>query len=770
MSYAVIENYNGAPTIMIDGKPVMPMAFTSRIKRPDYIKRIRESGIQVYFVYANTDWLRPGEMMRNKKGDEWYERRGWDVFTEEVKMLLEAAPDAYIIVRIGMHPPVKWMHEHPDDLVTYSDGGHKECVMCSEIHGDEVPGNYSMCSENWRRDGVKALYDFCDLVDASDFGDRVIGYFLAAGGTSEWYYMNRLIEPKENRYSDISPSFRKEFGKLLREKYGTEENLRKAWKMPNASFEAPHIPTIPEREYVDIDQQIIDLMHGFEGHSDIDDFLNPKAPTHLGVFLNANDYMNVFDFHNCWHKGTANSIVHFATALKERYKTGKLVGAFYGAYACTDYFDMGTCAGMLKILDSGKVDFLAAPPTYNNRFPGGLTCQREMQDSFRIRNMIFISEDDSRTHNDPDFYRDAGHLFTPLDSVETMKRDFARDLCEGIFGWWFDQNPQGGRYDDPHILAMFKQQQEIAQKYAAVNREKKNEIALIYDQESIHFVSRYTDRYVLDLYRTSDLARLGAPVDYYFHDDMARDDMPDYKMYVMLNCYCLTDEERAVIDKKAAKNNATVVWLYAPGFVDPEKETPMTAENIEKTTGFKVSVIDDNISPKFRVTNLEHPAMKYADADRIYGYIDREVIGIMWADRQLLPPYMAPGFDIDENQDMEVLGRYCIDNRPALVMKKLDKGYTSVYCASHVLRNELLMSLAEYSGCHIYNYNDDVIYADENFVCIHANFSGKHTIHFKKECDPYEVYEKKSYGKGVKQLEVDLKFGHTYMFYLNGEL
>lgn len=769
MSFASIEMYNGAPTVMINGEPFMPMAMTTRIKKPEYMKQLRDSGIRIFFVYANTDWLRPGEMMRNKNGDEWYECRGWDIFKEEVDMLLKAVPDAYIIVRIGMHPPVKWMHEHPDDIVTYSDGKYKECTMCSEIHADDVPGCYSMCSENWRRDGAKALNDFCDMVDESCFADRVIGYFLAAGGTSEWYYMNRLIEKGENRYADISPSFRKEFGKLLKEKYGTVENLRKAWKNDTVTFENPTIPEIHERDYVHIDKEIVYAMNTFEGHGTTD-HLNPKARTHLGVFLNANGYMNVFDFHNAWHQGTANSIVHFASVLKERYE-GKLVGAFYGAYACTDYFDMSTTAGTLRILDSGKVDFLAAPCTYNNRFPGGLTTQREMQDSFKLRNMLFVSEDDSRTHLDPDFYRDAGHLFTPADTVTTLKRDFARDLLEGIFGWWFDQNPHGGRYQCEELFELFTRQQEIAKKYALVNRQKKNEIALIYDQESVHFVSTYTNGYMLDYYRTSDLARIGAPVDYYFHDDMAREDMPDYKMYLMINIFCLTDEERKVIDAKAAKNGATVVCLYAPGFINPDHiETPMAVENIEDITGFKVDLIDENVSPRFKVTNLSHPAVKFADPDRLYGYIDREVTGIMWADSPLQPPFMCPAFKIHEDEGVEVLGRYCIDNRPALVMKKLDKGYTSIYCASHILRSELLASIAEYAGCHIYNYNDDCLYADENFVMVHAKDTGKRTLHFKTECDPYEVYEKKSYGKGVKEIEFDMRLGETKMFYLNGEI
>ena len=66
-----------------------------------------------------------------------------------------------------------------------------------------------------------------------------------------------------------------------------------------------------------------------------------------------------------------------------------------------------------------------------------------------------------------------------------------------------------------------KKQQEIGRLAYSVDRTKKNEIALIYDTESVHLVSDALDKLVLDFYRTSDIHRIGAPVDYYFHNDLA---------------------------------------------------------------------------------------------------------------------------------------------------------------------------------------------------------------------------------------------------------
>lgn len=768
MSIAKIQNRNGAPTITINEEPFSLMAMTTRIGDDEYLKGLRKAGIRIFFVFANTDWLRPGTTVEEAK--DWSEVSGFEAFRHEAEHLLKVVPDAYIMVRIGMHPPVSWMEENPDELLRYDNGETKPCIMNSEVHMDHVPGCYSMCSEKWREDGSKALNDFCDKVEKTSFADRVIGYFLGAGGTSEWYYVNQISEPGENLVADISPAFRKEFGKILRNKYGTEENLKKAWGREEVTFDNPTIPTLQDREYVDIDDTIIHSLVTFECADRIDYGIhyNNDEPRRQGVFLNVNGYCGVFDFFEAWHEGTANTVIYFATCLKERY-SDKLVGAFYGSLGCTDYYGGSTATGTRKILDSGVVDFLAAPGVYNNRWPGGYVAQREVQDSFTLRNMLYLSEEDSRTHLDCDFYRDANMFYSIKDTLNTLKRDYARNLCEGTFAWWFDQFQQGGRYKHEEIYKMMEVQQEMALKAAKYGKEKSNEIAIIFDEESVHLVSKGTDAYMLDYYRTSELARIGAPVDYYYHNDLSNENMPDYKMYLMLNTFSLNDEEREAIRRKAAKNHAVVVWLYAPGFVNFDKELPMDTEHISELTGMKVKKLEDTHSVKFEITDPSQLAVKYAEKDRYYGWIDREVSSTIWVGSVLKVPFLNPCFAIEEEEDLTVLGRYCVDDEIAYAMK--DNGaFTSVYCTTQILRAELLMSLAEYAGCHIYDYQDDCVYANENFVNIHAKFTGKHILHFKNKCNPYEIYEKKYYGRDIDVLELDMYKGQTLTFSVQDDI
>ena len=768
MSDARIIRHNGEPAISINGEIFPPMAMTTKIVKPDYIHQLGKSGMRIFFLMANTRWLRPGKVWTDENGITHSEPNGFEQFQNDAELLLAQVPDAYIIVRIGMHPPVEWMEKHPDDIVCYSDGKTIPAIIMSEVHSDHVPGQYSLCSQAWRQDGAVALQEFCDEVDTLPFADRVVGYFLAAGGTSEWYSVNNLTDLAANRYADTSVSFKREYSKILEKKYQTEEALREAWGKPDATFDNPYIPNNQERLYSYVDGKILEGIRLWEAEPRIlgkELEINPHYESNDGVFLNANRFQFVADFYQAWHLGIANTIVHFAKVIKNRYQ-GKLVGAFYGSYGCTNYFDLGTATGTLHILNSGAVDFLAAPGVYNNREPGGYVAQREMQDSFRLRGQIFVSEEDSRTHREIDFYRDTMALYSIEDTYQTLKRDFARNLSEETFAWWFDQHDEGGRYEDKDIYRLFSRQQKVAQKAFAMNRVKNNEIALIYDHESVHYVSQGTNELMLDFYRTAELNRIGAPVDYYFHNDLERDDMPDYKMYVMINTFCLTEKEREVIRKKASKNHAMVVWLYAPGFINPDSRPRMDVRYITDMVGMQVERFSGTNSPRFWI-DTEQEAVKHGNPDRRYGYIDRDIHSCIWPGSLLTAPFMNPGFYIQDSSAV-VLGRYCLNNLPALAMKKQPGGWISVYCAPQILRADLLASLAAYAGCYLFAGSDDCLYANRNFVTIHAAFTGKHTLRFAQPCSPYEVYDQQFYGRDITELELEMRLGETKTFCVNG--
>lgn len=778
MAIAKIENYHGAPAMMIDGKAYPPFGycatneFTGSVNTDEeFLHQIRlryEGGERVFYLFwGGSDWRQPGVPGVEPSASEQ--------LLKKCRMIFDNLPeDVYIGVMVDLNPPRAWFDEHPEELIRYSDG-KSHPLMITGV--GEAPGMYSICSEVFRHDAGEALKDMLRKIDAMPDSDRIVAVTLSGGGTFEWYYPegNEFTEYETGTYADFSEPFRRNFAEFLRKKYGTEETLRRVWKDPEATFDHPKIPDLRERAFINIDETILDALAHYESYDrQIGGSINMdgRADTNLGVFLDVNNCQHVADFYQALCYGTAQTLSYFGSIVKE-HSPQRLVITFYGALGCCNYFNFGTDAATLELLDSGNVDMLTSAASYNNREPGGYLTHREMQDSFLIRGKMFANEGDSRCHYTEPFYRDLMRLYDVEDSIHTFKRDFAQQLCDNMQGWWYNLDPafeHDGMYD------LLRRMKEVANFEYAQDRRKNHEIAVIYDLESLHYVSNDTDALLLEFYRVADLGRIGAPADYYFHNDLANPNMPDYKFYIMVNVFCLTDAEREQIEAKARRNHAVVLWLYAPGFINYDAEKLQDNANIEKVTGMKIGRIDKTIAPRFRMTETGLRTLRYADPDRFYGYLDRDVHSGIWPGSIYAPPkvkaqppaFANPFFYIEEQEGITVLGRYCLDKQIAMAMKDMD-GYTGVYCAAQVLRSEILRSLAEHAGVHLYVHTDDFISANDTLVSIHAFRSGKRTLYFKKPCSPFEVYEKKTYGTDITELELDMRLGETLTFSVRGE-
>ncbi len=752
MAKACIENYNGYPAIMINGKPYPPMmaTFCSRknnevIINHDYYKNFGKSGVKIYFLICDTKWLVPNSIEK---------------LTIEAEKILQAVPDAYFILRIGLHPPVSWIKDNPQECVNFSDGKPLPVELWTESYKAKLPQMYSLCSSKWREDAGKALLDTYDELEKLSFFDRIIGFFLAAGGTSEWYYLGF---EKNNAYSDVGEAFRRNFEEYLRETYNNDQELlKKAWNDPTASFENPHILTLEEREFLTkVDYEI---RHPKNAQPCDPVTEPPRSEDRIGTFTNLNYSKKAMDYFAAWNSGTAKSVNYFAKLLKERSNREKLVGAFYGSCGCIDYANSSTSSSSLLVLDSGNIDFFAAPGVYQNRQIGGFAGQREPIDSFRLRNTMYIAEDDTRTHAENEFFGNLYETFSVEDSLAIMKRDFGRDLCEDINSWWFDQHEGGGRYAYKEIYDLVARQQQIAKESYEKDRTKHNEIAFIYDEESINTCSWTTNFESIEFMRDYEISRIGASADMYFHNDMSNPNMPSYKLYVFCNVFYLTDEERIAIKNKLKKDGAVALWFYAPGFANPDKEIIMSSDNISELIGIEMGIKDYVVTPKFKFNGDKHQISDNLDLGQIYGYNYRyrqhNMTHNCIDDTQLLYPAF---YSTDKNAIN--LGYFLQEKIPAITLKEQD-GFTSIFCGSRILRSDCIREIARFAGCHIFCDSDDIIYASRNYITIHAASTGKKVIKFPNSCTPTEIYENKIYGDDVTEIEFNLLKGETKTFEL----
>ncbi|MBR5309177.1 MAG: hypothetical protein IKU43_10415 [Clostridia bacterium] len=746
-----IKPHNGRPAIFIDGKVYPPMMATIRTIDNDkmridkeYYRQLGKAGIKIYFLICDTEWLKPGAI---------------NLFREEAEALLEVVPDAYIVPRIGLHPTNEWIKAHPEECCKYSDGTQPGTRLFTESYVTDLPMQYSMCSEKWREDAGKALSDTWDVLMSLPYADRIIGCFFAAGGTSEWYYILQMFNDN-GAVLDHGESFRRNFTKYLTRKYGSDTMLQKAWGREDVTLENPAIPE-PEAHYytreIDLDCAVRKNM-----------LSNAPVPamesmgSNIGTFVNIDKRQDVYDFYRAWHNGTAESVIYYGSIIKTK-TPDKLTGAFYGSFGCTNYFKDGTGAAVLKVLDSNVIDFLAAPGVYENRAPGGFVGQRETFDSFALRNKIFIIEDDSRTHHENRYFGSQYGLFDLEDSINVLKREFGRTICEDVQGWWFDQLLGGKRYKDPEMYKLFTRQTEIAHEAYSLDRTASSEIAFIFDEESAHVTSFRTTKELVELMRNYEIARIGAPVDQYYHNDMANPNMPSYKMYVFFNVFTLTNEEREAIKAKLRMDNAVAVWMYASGIINPEAQPKFDVANIEQLTGIKVGMINDCYDANFRFGGTETPFTDNLDKRFVFGNpTEKRTMCVGYAEDLNWSSSLYPVF-YTEDKDADVAASFMTSGKPAFTVKKCD-GFTSIFYGAKHIAAETMRNIAKGAGCHIYSDSGDVLFANRNYITFHASTSGKKTIKLPENSSAFEVYEKKYYCENSNEIIFDTVVGETKMF------
>lgn len=748
---AEIKNHNGLPALFINDKVYPPMMATIRtidndniVFDEEYFKCLGEAGIRIFFVICDTKWLKKDAIK---------------LFDKEARALLKAIPDAYIVPRIGLHPTNEWLEENLDDVLTYSDGSKPGYSLYTESYRKELPHVYSMVSEKWHNDAGQALKETWNELMNMPYAERIIGCFFAAGGTSEWYSMHTPC--KENLTLDHSKAFKKYFSFFLKNKYKTDKELQTSWKNKSVTLDNPIIPDSEGHYFYTECDKAYGEPKGMVANS-------PEVPVYtngsnIGTFLDVNNRMDVYDFYRAWHDGTADAILHFGKIIKEL-TPNRLTGVFYGALGCTDFIGGGTNGGILKILNSDKIDFLSAPGVYENRQPGGMEGQRELIDSIILHNKLFILEEDTRTHMENRFYASKYEMFDVADSIDVMKREFGRTICQGNHGWWFDQLIGGKRYKHPELYKLIEIQQNIAKEAYSKDRTKCSEIAFIYDSESVQTVSSQTSRELIELHRNYEIDRIGAPVDLYYHNDFIFDNMPSYKMYVFFNTFVLSDEERRHIRQKLSRENATAVFMYGSGVINFDKNIYFDAANIESLTGIKTTMLNENHSPKFRFCDIDHPMTQMLDKREVYGHFKRKRMlhGASINPLQYWESCLSPVFVPDDSEAV-VLARYAATGIPAIVIKETD-GFISIFCGAKYLTSDVWREIAKYSGCHIYCYSDDVTYVNKNYIVFHSSSKGIKRLEFSQKVSLYEVYENKYYLENSNTAEFDCYFGETKMF------
>ena len=699
---AEVKRYHGTPTLFINGQPHNGMAWATYSPTPQVFRDFTEAGVTL-FTFSAT----PTEAGYGLSKTVWVAPDQFDYsqFDQRVMMLLNVNPNAHFFPRLYLHAPKWWSEAHPDDVVLTDLGdGHPRPF----IHSGGKPAP-SWASEAWRRDTVAALRRLIAHIEASPYADRVIGYHLASGTTEEWM----MWGANENEWVDYSPANVKRFRQWLREKYGTDAQLRRAWHDERASFDTASIPTKAQRQQ-----------------------------TTLGFLRDPVREQAVMDFYLYNSALVADTINYFTAAVKDATHRDKIVGVFYGylLQLCGEQRQQN--AGHLaldRVLASPNVDFLCSPTSYAFRQVGGEGTAHFMSlfDSVKLHGKLWFNENDVRTSVSGGQVGEWGRPANVDGDILQQDKELALALVNGAAQWWFDVG--GNKYNDPRLLGRIGALVKAASTATSLDRSAVDEIALVVDEKSLCDlrVGDPLGNWLL-LGQLPALQRIGAPVGHYLASDLPRLD-PRHKVFFFPTSFAPTAEERRAVDALKRDGHVLVFLgvpgLYRDGQIDESAMRDFTSVNL------RVSKEPSAL----RVTLRDGHALTVGLARTSYG-VDHKTLPVCYAD----------------DPEATVLGT--LPNGRAGLVVKQHSNWTAIYSAAPLLPTPLLRRIAELGHVHFYTAPGDVVWATQELLGVSVYHAGPRTITLPRPATVTDLYRGTRLGDNLHSFQADFDERATRVF------
>ncbi|MBI5091713.1 MAG: beta-galactosidase [Candidatus Hydrogenedentes bacterium] len=704
-----VKDFHGAATLFINGKPQSAMSYMTYTPIAHNFKTMGDAGVHLYSFSAtptdSTYELAP----LCWKGSGEFDYANLD---ERAHLLLSNDPKALFFPRVYLGTPPWWADANPDDLVQVAapDGTIK--VLSGIEYAPKDKRVAAWASERWRQDTADALRKFIQHVEHSDYADRVIGYHLTSGTTEEWMQWGS----NEDLWADYSPVNLARFREWLKTKYRNDAALRVAWNDAAVTFLSAAIPLRPAR-----------------------------AASERGFLRDPKQAQNCIDYalYTSWL--VSDTMRFFARTVKDETAGKRIVGVYYGYVLQLAGGQRDQNAGHLalrEVFSCPDIDFISSPSSYMFRELGtGFPHTMSLVDSAKQHGKLWFDENDYRTWLTPGVKAgEFGKTATYEESLLVQQREFAWVLANRLGMWWFDMG--GGWYDDPRMLGEIGKMQRIADGCVGVNGAPTAEIAFVVDGKSTAY-TKLGNAYGWEalIKQLPQLARIGAPFDLILVSDLDR--ARKYKLYIFPNCFAPTDVERRIIKAKVQRRGAVVVWIGPAGIY---RNGQLDTAAMEELTGVHLELAPD--------AALSH-AVPLPNAAQ-WG----------WRNPAAYGPNInmeTAAFSVDSKS--QTLAWLEGTKRPALTAKD-NGGRLTLHSAVPTLPTELLRSIAEKAGVHLYVDSRDIVWASHDLLAVSVNAGGPRTVHLPRRCTVTDLWTDQKVANNTRQFEVNIPDKGTALFRL----
>ncbi len=686
-----VAPYMGRQTMFIDGKPEAPLIYllsgpsASEPWRPEAQETMGAFAEEGYRLFGVLAWLQ-----------NIWKPDGLDVdhVKRQIRAVQQARPDARILLRIALWAPEWWMDQHPEERIgwTLRAGTHIPEAVRQNPDDWKMP---SYASTVWRQEAGEQLRKLLQELAASPEGDAVFGLLVTGGQWIEWFYPKFEFEP------DNGPAMTRHFRQWLRAKYATDDALRIAWNKSDVTFDTAEVPGVPER-----------------------------FKTSERMFRDPQKERQTIDYYKCHQELVADVPIEFCRIAKEAWGSPVIVGTFHGYFLHLTHQASGGHLEMQRLFESPHIDFLSSPFSYefDSRFLGGSGHYRCLWESLRMHGKLWLNENDHPTHVGDIFGRPGPFWPTTVEGdIAAMRRNTAHCYTLGQGMWWFDFGPGGSKgrgrwWAHPALKEETGRLLKLSEGLLNKPHENSADVLFVYDTECFYYLApHYLPLYNRDSHwdRTETLSlealnetvagayKSGVAFDLIHLNDLGAADLSRYKTVVFGFTPYLSEAHRALIREKVVTPGRTVVWVYAPGYVDGER---LSVERVADTVGMAITKSTVNLPPQLLLR--EGSITPNFPETRINARVQ--------------DAWTAPTFQVTD-PEAKALGYYGGSVEVALARKEVN-GAAVWYSALPLKHPPLMREIFRQSGAHIYNEKNDVVSAGGGVLWIHTETGGKRTL------------------------------------------
>lgn len=640
--HSEIVRSNGVLKIKINDRLYSPLSFKSFRANPQNVSEFYKAGVRLFSVLSSGVTSALG-VPYSLYGESWIGDGKYDfsAIDRQMDMFCENAPDGFFAPMLQLDTRSWYLKAHP--------GTPNSFTNLSQVAADD----------NWK----KAAADYLKAAIAhieEKYGDRVYGYFLLCGTTTEWFSDGDFEEPNS-----------------------IKNNGYKLWRKDTAAELPP-----PER-------------------------LNKKGNVFLGS--DEDDVWLARKFHN---ELIADLILYFSAEAQTVIKRNKLLGMYFGYLFELEgerLYNAGSLA-YEKVLLSDDINMISSPSAYGYRSLTDPSAFMVTQKTLDRHNKIYFLEFDHRTHLIPERIREPINTDEPncsmkdgifpgagskykddTESINVMYRDYILCSGNGAALWWFDMFD--GWFRSEKMMEAVAKMIKISDELSSVPTHSAAEIAVFAEGESMYRARKSSNLTTLSLSNIRrTLAECGAPYDLYTIADIDAVSNPQYKMYIFVNQYDISDKTMTIINRECRRTGKTALWIYAPNYANSGK---CNTENITEITGMKVE-----------------------SCGRTHGHF-------VYKKQSFDYPLSAPYFSISDNS-AKPLALY--DDGAVAAAETEINGFRSVYCTACNLPSGLLRETAEKAGVFVYSRNPQVYtYANSSAVGVYNASCGDAEICLPKD-------------------------------------